>query len=207
MSCVQRIYWIWCVFRCTRVADSASLQSCRETLQLFYYEANQDFANDRLPTWDSETYSLVGKIAALNLFEDTNEHAPVNVDMRSVTLRTPNIGGVYFAFQDEGACVVLLSVKVFYPACPQLVVNFAVFKETPAAQSAEEYNGVCVPNAVERRSPTHFCQSNGNWYREAKGECVCLPGYQGQLPDRSRCTGEYNKYCMYTLLQQTTHSL
>lgn len=40
--------------------------------------------------------------------------------------------GVYFAFQDQGACATLLAVRVYYVACPQVVENLAYFEETAA---------------------------------------------------------------------------
>jgi hypothetical protein len=30
---------------------------------------------------------------------------------------------------------------------------------------------------------------SGEWYREAKGECVCKPGYEGDVAGQA-CTGE-----------------
>lgn len=170
------------------------MQQCKETFNLYYYEANGDYANDKFPTWDTDTYTLIDKVAADYMWEKTTDNnIVINVERRSVTLN-PNIRGVYFAVQDEGACVSLMSVRVFYVTCPALTVNFAFFKEVPAGSAeggVQEYNGVCVPNSVEKTPPTHLCQTSGQWYRDSKGECVCMPGHEGDS-ERKQCTREWS---------------
>lgn len=37
--------------------------------------------------------------------------------------------GFHLAFQDLGACMSLLAVRVFYKKCPSIVQNFAFFPE------------------------------------------------------------------------------
>ncbi|KAL8568094.1 hypothetical protein ACOMHN_000318 [Nucella lapillus] len=172
--------------RCSRLTDPNNLQQCKETFNLYYYESNDDYANDKFPTWDTETYTLIDKVAADYMWETTSDKITINTERRSVTLN-PNIRGVYFAFQDEGSCVNLISVRVFYITCPKLTVNFAIFKEVPTGTGVEEYNGVCVPNSVEKMAPSHFCETSGKWYREPKGQCVCMPGYSGNV-ERTECT-------------------
>lgn len=176
--------------KCSRITDPTNLQQCKETFNLYYYEADSDFANDRVPTWDSPTYTLIDKVAADFLYENPQDFT-INTESRAVPLR-PGLRGVYFAFQDEGACVTLLSVRVYYVTCPEITLNFAFFKEVPAGslqQTVEEYAGTCIPNSVEKTQPTHLCQTTGQWYRESKGECVCMPGYQGNA-EKTLCTGK-----------------
>ncbi|XP_025080745.1 ephrin type-B receptor 1-B-like isoform X2 [Pomacea canaliculata] len=172
--------------KCSRITDPANLQQCKETFNLYYYEADSDFANEMMPTWDSSTYTVIDKVAADFLYEDTKDFR-INTESRSVTLR--GLRGVYFAFQDEGSCVTLTSIRVYYITCPDITLNFAFFKEVPAGSDhgVEEYEGVCVPNSVEKTPPTYLCQTSGLWYRDSKGECVCMPGYQGNA-DKTACT-------------------
>lgn len=40
--------------------------------------------------------------------------------------------GFHLAFQDLGACMSLLAVRVFYKKCPSIVQNFAFFPEVRA---------------------------------------------------------------------------
>ncbi|XP_076451598.1 ephrin type-A receptor 4-like isoform X2 [Babylonia areolata] len=181
--------------RCSRLIDPNNLQQCKETFNLYYYEANDDFANDKFPTWDTQTYTLIDKVAADYMWETTRDEITINTERRSVVLN-PNIRGVYFAFQDEGSCVNLISVRVFYVTCPAITVNFAEFKEVPAGTGVEEYQGSCVQYSVEKVPPSHFCQTSGHWYREPKGECVCMPGYSGnqERTECSPCPSDYYKW-------------
>ncbi|KAG7251012.1 hypothetical protein CRUP_008100, partial [Coryphaenoides rupestris] len=39
-------------------------------------------------------------------------------------------GGVYLAFQAQGACMALLAVRVYYRKCPPLLHSFTLFPET-----------------------------------------------------------------------------
>nr|KAG5691375.1 hypothetical protein BaRGS_008107 [Batillaria attramentaria] len=167
--------------KCSRFTDPTNLQQCKETFNMYYYEADSDFANERKPTWDASTYQLIDKVAADHLYENPT-HFTINTETRDVNLN-PQIRGVYFAFQDEGACVTLTSIRVYYVTCPAITVNFAHFTEVPAGsqdQGVEEYSGVCVPNSVEKIQPTHLCQTSGLWYRDPKGECVCMPGHEAK---------------------------
>lgn len=182
--------------RCTRIWDPSSLQQCKETFNLYYYEANDDFANTRFPTWDDKTYHLIDKVAADHMWESTSDEVTVNREVRSITLN-PKIKGLYFAFQDEGSCVSIMSVRVFYITCSQVIVNFALFKEVPAGSvegGVEEYYGVCVPNAVQKIPPTRLCQMSGDWYKETKGECVCMPGHQGDQAKQNCTPCSENRY-------------
>lgn len=43
--------------------------------------------------------------------------------------------GFHLAFQDLGACMSLLAVRVFYKKCPSIVQNFAFFPEVHTAAS------------------------------------------------------------------------
>jgi len=50
--------------KCTKYPDPGRLQQCKESFKLLYYEAESDFANSMMPTWDEETYRHVDVIAA-----------------------------------------------------------------------------------------------------------------------------------------------
>ncbi|ESO91241.1 hypothetical protein LOTGIDRAFT_105485, partial [Lottia gigantea] len=174
--------------KCSRITDPSSLQQCKETFNLYYYEADMDIANEMRPTWDAQTYTLVDKVPARHLYEQPTE-IKINTETRRIALR-PNLRGVYFAFQDEGACVTLISIKVFYVVCPNITMNFASFPETPTGDSESslvDRQGQCVRNAIEMQPPTYLCRSDGSWYQDPKGQCLCMPGYEG-TSDSTQCT-------------------
>ncbi|XP_041378210.1 ephrin type-B receptor 1-B-like isoform X2 [Gigantopelta aegis] len=187
--------------KCSKMTEPNNLQQCKETFNLYYYEADSDFANQGVPTWDSTTYKLIDKVAGDYLYE-TPTHIKMNSESRRIALR-PELRGAYFAFQDEGGCVTLISIKIYYITCPNVTVNFAFFPETPTGDtdySLVDQRGQCVENAVEMEAPTHLCRSDGTWYAKPKGRCECMMGYEGNLEktECTRCKPSYYKWTQGT---------
>ena len=61
--------------------------------------------------------------------------------------------GVTFALVDEGACMTLLGVRVYYIQCDSTTANMARFSATPAAPQAEsvvEVKGDCLEHSGAR---------------------------------------------------------
>lgn len=54
--------------KCSKITDVTNLQQCKETFNLYYFEAGSDFANAMRPSWDQLTYKRIDKIAADKLF-------------------------------------------------------------------------------------------------------------------------------------------
>ena len=92
----------------------------------------------------------------------------------------------------QGACTTLLSVRVYYVACPSVLVNLAQFTETPAGPdmtSIVQRDGACVPHAdvaAADQRPSYLCKADGSWYY-ATGTCRCRRGHQPR--DDVQCTG------------------
>ncbi|KAL3862131.1 hypothetical protein ACJMK2_008121, partial [Sinanodonta woodiana] len=173
--------------RCTSHLDPGSLQQCKETYSLYYYEAERDFANDEMPAWDSTSYTLVDKIAADEMYE-TSDQIVFNKEVRDVSLLR-GLQGVYFAFQDEGACVALVSVSVYYLTCSNITTKYALFPETPTASGSQlvvEKAGRCVDNAEQVTVPKLVCMSDGTWMDLSgdKENCECRSGYEGFRGER-----------------------
>lgn len=99
--------------------------------------------------------------------------------------------GVYFAFRDQGACISLLAIKVYYITCPEVTINFAHFKATPTGKEItliEQANGTCVANAeVVGGPPTYFCKGDGKWTLPTGG-CQCKAGLQPDF-EKQTCNG------------------
>ncbi|CAL4073921.1 unnamed protein product [Meganyctiphanes norvegica] len=155
--------------------------SCKETFSLLYYEF--DAATREPPFWEPESYKLIDRIAAdEGRFTNSNE-VIINTEIRSIPVRKK---GVYFAFRDQGACISLLAIKVYYITCPEITKNFAYFPATPTGSevtSIEQAKGTCVAHAREDptgTSPTYLCTGDGQWSLP-DGGCACLPGYQANL--------------------------
>ena len=168
------------------VSGPGNLHQCRESFKLYYYEAESDFANSMMPTWDTETYSHVDVVAADQTFESIDE-AVTNVEVRSVPITRR---GVYFAFHDEGACTALLSIRIYYIMCEAVIVSLAVFPNTtsgPEMTSIVQEEGRCVPHAAIEHRPSYLCKADGTWYYPSGG-CKCMPGYEPQ--GDKKCTGK-----------------
>ncbi|VVC86168.1 unnamed protein product [Leptidea sinapis] len=156
--------------------------SCKETFSLLYYEF--DVATREQPPWEPESYKLVGRIAAGEGRFNTNSEVDINTEVKSIAVTKR---GVYIAFRDQGACISILAVKVYYITCPEVTINFARFPATPTGREVtviEQANGTCVENAeiaVGDSNPVYLCKGDGKWTLPS-GSCKCRGGYE---PDHS----------------------
>ena len=107
-------------FRCRKYPDPEQVQQCKESLKLYYYEAESDYANAAMPTWDSETYTLIDTLAADETYDDTGGEVHYNREIRDVQITRP---GVYFAFQDLGACSTIVYVKIYSHICTSTIAK------------------------------------------------------------------------------------
>lgn len=98
---------------------------CRETFNLYYYQCDRDEATPTHPSWMENPYTKVSTVAADHL---TGNEKRSNVKL--LRLEQLRRAGLYLAFQSQGACMALLSVRVFYRKCPPLRRAFASFPET-----------------------------------------------------------------------------
>ncbi|XP_067128268.1 ephrin type-B receptor 2-like isoform X2 [Centruroides vittatus] len=149
--------------------------SCKETFTLLYYEF--DAATKEPPPWEPESYKLIGRIAADEGRFTSNAEVIINTEIRSVPVTKK---GVYFAFRDQGACLSLIAIKVYYVSCPEISTSFAYFLETPTGKEVTAIvaaEGQCVANAVVVDPPRLLCKGDGNWTLPSGG-CSCMAGYE-----------------------------
>lgn len=152
--------------------------SCKETFNLFYYESDSDSATSTSPFWMENPYVKVDTIAPDESFSAL-ESGRVNTKIRSFGPLSKN--GFYLAFQDLGACMSLISVRVFYKKCSKTIASFAVFPETATGAEATSLviaPGTCVSNAVELSVPLKlYCNGDGEWMVPV-GSCTCMAGFE-----------------------------
>ncbi|XP_063865644.1 ephrin type-B receptor 1-B-like isoform X8 [Scylla paramamosain] len=149
--------------------------SCKETFSLLYYEF--DAATKEPPFWEPESYKLIDRIAADEGRFTNSADIIINAEVRSIPVTKK---GVYFAFRDQGACISLLAIKVYYITCPEITKAFTHFLTTPTGAevtSIEQATGTCVAHAREESPPSFLCTGDGQWSL-LNGGCACLPGYQ-----------------------------
>ncbi|XP_007554924.1 ephrin type-B receptor 3 isoform X1 [Poecilia formosa] len=164
------------------VRDCASIPnipgSCKETFNLFYYESEGDVATDSSPLWKENPYVKVDTIAPDESFS-LLEAGRINTKVRSFGPLSK--AGFYLAFQDLGACMSLISVRVFFKKCSTTIANFAVFPETATGAEATSLviaPGACVANAMEVSVPLKlYCNGDGEWMVPV-GSCTCVAGYE-----------------------------
>ncbi|XP_076011796.1 ephrin type-B receptor 4b-like isoform X2 [Genypterus blacodes] len=153
---------------------------CKETFNLFYYQSDTDEATPMRPAWMENPYTKVATVAADHLLRRGGERRS-NVKLLRVG---PLQGaGLYLAFQSQGACMALLSMRVFYRKCPPLRRAFASFPETVPHSLVEQAQGVCVENAAtsageQSQPPSMLCGEDGQWVGQPTSSCACRPGYE-----------------------------
>nr|XP_033777990.1 ephrin type-A receptor 2 [Geotrypetes seraphini] len=151
--------------------------SCKETFNLYYFESDVDYGTN----FQKRQFKKIGTIAPdeITVKDDfASRNVKLNVEVRSVGPLTHK--GFYLAFQDIGACVALLSVRIYYKKCPSVVQNMASFPETIAgedSQSLAKVTGICVENAVSNEEPMMHCNTDGEWLVPI-GQCMCEAGFE-----------------------------
>ncbi|XP_043531668.1 ephrin type-A receptor 2 isoform X1 [Chiloscyllium plagiosum] len=151
--------------------------SCKETFNLYYVESDFDYGT----IFRKNQFKKIDTIAPdeVTKKEDfSSRNVKVNVEVRAVGPLKQK--GFYLAFQDVGACVALLSVRVYYKKCPAMVRNMATFPETIAgedSQALSEVVGSCVENAVAHEPPKMYCNADGEWLVPV-GQCMCRAAYE-----------------------------
>ncbi|XP_040206045.1 ephrin type-A receptor 7 isoform X3 [Rana temporaria] len=155
------------------------LGTCKETFNLYYYETDYDTGRNMR----ENQYVKIDTIAADESFTqgDLGERKmKLNTEVREIGPLSKK--GFYLAFQDVGACIALVSVKVYYKKCWTIIENLAIFPDTVTGSefsSLVEVRGTCVSNAEEEaeNSPKMHCSAEGEWLVPI-GKCICKAGYQ-----------------------------
>jgi len=162
------------------------LGTCKETFNLYYMESDRDLGTS---TRESQ-FMKIDTIAADESFTNVDlgvRRLKLNTEVRGVGPLSKR--GFYLAFQDIGACIAIVSVRVYYKKCPAMVRNLASFSEAVTgadSSSLVEVRGECVGHSEERDTPKMYCSAEGEWLVPI-GKCVCSAGYEEQ---RDSCTGE-----------------
>ncbi|KAM9237937.1 ephrin type-A receptor 5 isoform 8-T8 [Dugong dugon] len=153
------------------------LGTCKETFNMYYFESDDE--NGR--NIKENQYIKIDTIAADESFTELDlgdRVMKLNTEVRDVGPLSKK--GFYLAFQDVGACIALVSVRVYYKKCPSVVRHLAVFPDTiTGADSSQllEVSGFCVNNSVTDEPPKMHCSAEGEWLVPI-GKCMCQAGYE-----------------------------
>uniref|UniRef100_A0A8C7X8F0 receptor protein-tyrosine kinase n=1 Tax=Oryzias sinensis TaxID=183150 RepID=A0A8C7X8F0_9TELE len=172
-------------------------RSCKETFNLYYYQADSNEATATYPPWMENPYTKVDTVAADFLLRKGGER---KFNVKTLRLGPLSKRGFYLAFQAQGACMALLSVRVFFKKCPPLVSALSSFPETVPRTLVQEAQGECVKNAAQQgprpRPPKLFCGEDGQWVGQPTTSCACLPGYEA-TEGQTLCTGNFKTTANY----------
>uniref|UniRef100_A0A8C4WHT8 Ephrin type-A receptor 1 n=1 Tax=Gopherus evgoodei TaxID=1825980 RepID=A0A8C4WHT8_9SAUR len=151
--------------------------TCKETFNLYYMESEQDVGIQfRRPL-----FTKVNTVAADRSFTSRDiESGVMQLNVEVCPIRKLSRRGFYLAFQNSGACVALVSVRVYYKTCPETVVGLAHFPQTLAgSEGLTEVPGVCVEDAAEEAGfpPRMHCSADGEWL-VPMGRCLCAVGFE-----------------------------
>lgn len=120
------------------------------------------------------------------------EAGSLTLNMKVCSIGKLQQRGFYLAFQNSGACVALVSVRVYYKTCSDTISGLAHFPETLAgAEGLTVVPGVCLKNATEETGvpPKMHCSPSGDWLVPV-GRCICVIGFEEV---KGRCVGKYPK--------------
>lgn len=160
--------------------------TCKETFNLYYLESDSD--NERYA--HESRFDKIDTVAADESFTQVDigdRIMKLNTEVRDVGILSHT--GFYLAFQDVGACIALVSVRVFYKKCPLAVRNLAQFPDTVTGadtSSLVEVRGSCVNHSEEQEVPKMYCGADGEWLVPI-GNCLCNPGYEER---NEQCQGK-----------------
>ncbi|XP_046877334.1 ephrin type-A receptor 7 isoform X4 [Hypomesus transpacificus] len=152
--------------------------TCKETFNLYYQETDSEVGRNIRES----QYVKIDTIAADESFTqgDLGERKmKLNTEVRIIGPLSRR--GFYLAFQDVGACIALVSVKVYYKKCWSIIENLATFPDTVTGSefsSLVEVEGTCVSDAEEEadNSPKMHCSAEGEWLVPI-GKCICKAGF------------------------------
>ncbi|KAJ8384306.1 hypothetical protein AAFF_G00206630 [Aldrovandia affinis] len=179
--------------------------TCKETFNMYYHESN----NANLWFIKESQYAKIDTIAADESFTQVDVGDRVmklNTEVRDISNLSKK--GFYLAFQDVGACIALVSVRVFYKKCPLTVLNLARFPDTVTGGDSAlvEVRGSCVEDSEELEAPRipGFEESEGHcqpcrpsFYKASAMDAYCTkcPPHSYSLQDKaSECTCEKGYY-------------
>ncbi|NWH93091.1 EPHAA protein, partial [Aegithalos caudatus] len=153
--------------------------TCKETFNLYYAESDSDLGR----SVQEGRHTKIDTIAADESFTqgDLGERKmKLNTELREIGHLSKR--GFHLGFQDVGACVALVSVRVYYKKCLSTVQNLATFPDTVAETAfvtLVEVKGTCVAHAeVDVDNPPRMhCSAEGEWLVPV-GKCMCSPGFE-----------------------------
>nr|CDS29955.2 ephrin type A receptor 4 A [Hymenolepis microstoma] len=189
--------------------------TCRENFDVFLQQETRRSDMDTTEVPQKESFKKLATISSDSKWSSTypSDDAAVTswlirfrpqTDQSTGLLPTSSAinGWMRLAIRDQGACLMLDRIRVYYLSCPAWQVRFMILPETPAGHDAEvrEVQGHCVAgaeptivsqpevNQLESSNQSQglkpsFCKANGQWHILQDNVCECLPGYESSVEE------------------------
>ncbi|KAM7539188.1 hypothetical protein Aperf_G00000058930 [Anoplocephala perfoliata] len=196
------------------IADGLG-DACRENFDVFLQQEVQQSDMDAAVVPRIESFKKLAKISSDRKWSSTYPSDDTAVtswlirfrpqtdqSLGSSSASSATNGWMRLAIRDQGACLMLDRIRVYFLSCPAWQVGFMSLPETPAGHDAEvrEVQGHCVSGA-EAILPTQaefsetepsnqskglkpsFCKANGQWHIMQDNVCECLPGFESLVEE------------------------
>ena len=162
------------------VGCTASI-NCQRTFVVNKYETSTISPSEAA---DVSNYDTVERLAPTDNSGTVAENQTAVLDFE--TQET----GFYVAIRDQGSCIVISRLLVFYYVCPAGVQDLIELPETIAPRIGQGSmpilsTGRCVANASPTTNGSVVCNSGGVWSTDV--ECTCDQGYTANQ-NRIACT-------------------
>ncbi|KAM6987026.1 ephrin type-A receptor 5 [Aplochiton taeniatus] len=179
--------------------------TCKETFNMYYYETDEGRERgeeaeagagggeggeeaDAPAEGGADRAAIEGRYTKIDTIAADESFTELDLGDRVMKLNTEvrDLGpltrkGFYLAFQDLGACIALVSVRVFYKRCPPAVRSLAQFPPSiPSSEPSQllEVAGRCLERSVALdEAPRMHCSGEGEWLVPI-GRCVCQTGHE-----------------------------
>ena len=155
--------------------------SCKGTIKVYVYETSREnSASGR----NTNNYRLLTKVSSDH---ERRHKQNLMIDFQS------QASGFYLAMVDEGTCLLVHRVLVFYNVCPEENAGLVMLPETPAPiNDPLEVTAECVAGA----SPDTIrlnCNQGGVWDTStvSGSGCRCGPGFGTSLDGQSCSSSKF----------------
>ena len=158
-------------------------RDCQRTFMLNAYETSVVDDSAARNTWN---YRQIHRITTSN---DRSQRMQQHI--REFAFETDE-DGFYLAIADEGACITILRVIVFYNICPWETKQLVILPETIAPLTNRmqplEVMGECTEDAHPENgvAPTLICLHGGVWLFNPDSSCQCNIGFK-PTENESKC--------------------
>ncbi|CAI5443553.1 unnamed protein product [Caenorhabditis angaria] len=155
-------------------------KSCKETFSVYMKQYKSGSAKSQEDKIDRETFNAEGMD-----WQNIGRLARSNLNMTTETLAIaldPKTKNVRFAFEEQGICLSLLNIKVYYKVCDEFsdgLVHFSPHVTGPKESDIIEMNGTCIENASRKFQGVELrglCMPTGQAMKTS-GECECDAGF------------------------------